>query len=117
MAGETARCVPALTVITQQTVHQTLINIDTVFARQVYFKAFIAGAFVCPQHILTHSILADIRVEGTLVNISSIAADARATGAQSQEISRALWWAGLAGLSVGVLDADTAALRLGNSSK
>lgn len=42
---------------------------NTVFARQVDLKAFIAGAFVCPQHVLTHSVLADVRVEGTLVNI------------------------------------------------
>lgn len=42
---------------------------NTVFACQVYLKAFIAGAFVCPQHILAYSILADVRIKGTLVDI------------------------------------------------
>ena len=42
---------------------------DTVFACEVDFKAVIAGALVRPQHVLTHSILAHLRVEGALVNI------------------------------------------------
>lgn len=42
---------------------------NTVFPCQVYFKTFIAGAFIRPHHVLTHSILADLRVKGTLVNI------------------------------------------------
>lgn len=42
---------------------------DAAFAREVYLKAFVAGAFECPQHILTHSILADVGVQGTLINI------------------------------------------------
>lgn len=42
---------------------------DTIFARQVDLKTLVAGAFVCPQHVLTHAVLADFRVEGTLVNI------------------------------------------------
>lgn len=110
LTGETAWCVSAQTVVTQLPVYQTFINIDAVFARQVYFKAFIACAFVCPQHVLTHPILADVRVEGTLIDISPIAGYANTIGAQSQELSRALWWAGLAGLSIGVLCAGAAAL-------
>lgn len=42
---------------------------NAAFARQVHLKAFIAGAFVCPQHVLTHTILTDVRVKGALVDI------------------------------------------------
>lgn len=40
-----------------------------VFARQVHLEAFVARAFVRPQHVLTHAILADVGVKGALVNI------------------------------------------------
>lgn len=117
LAGETPRRVPALTIFAEQPVHQTLIDINAAFPCQVYFKTFIAGAFVRPQHVLTYSVLTDVRVEGTLINISSITGRSDASGAQSQELGRALWWARLAGLSVGVFCAGTAALRLGHSPK
>lgn len=42
---------------------------NAVFPRQVHLIAFVARAFVGPQHVLTHAILADVGVEGTLVNI------------------------------------------------
>lgn len=42
---------------------------NTVFARVVHLKAGIAVAFERPQHVLTDSILTDIRVQGTFVYI------------------------------------------------
>lgn len=42
---------------------------NTVFACQVDLKAFVAGAFVCSPHVLTDAILAQVRIEGTLINI------------------------------------------------
>lgn len=42
---------------------------DAVLPRQVHLEAFVACAFVGPEHVLTHAILADVGVEGTLVNI------------------------------------------------
>lgn len=117
LTGETAWCVPAQAVVTQMPVHQTLIDVDAVFSCQVYLEAFVAGALVCPQHVFTHTILANVRVEGTFIDISAITSYARATGAQSQKLSRALRWTWLAGFSVGVFSAGTTALRLGHSSK
>lgn len=42
---------------------------NAAFARQVHLIAFVAGAFVRPQHVLTHAVLADFGVEGALVDI------------------------------------------------
>lgn len=42
---------------------------DAAFARQVHLVAFVAGAFVRPQHVLTHAILADVGVQSALVDI------------------------------------------------
>lgn len=42
---------------------------DAVLPRQVHLKAFVARALVRPQHVLAHAILADVGVEGALVNI------------------------------------------------
>lgn len=42
---------------------------DAAFARRVHLVAFVAGAFVRPQHVLTHAVLADVGVESALVDI------------------------------------------------
>lgn len=42
---------------------------DAAFARQVHLVAFVAGAFVRPQHVLTHAVLADVGVESALVDV------------------------------------------------
>lgn len=45
---------------------------DAAFARQVHLIAFVAGAFVRPQHVLTHAVLADVGVESALVDICEV---------------------------------------------
>lgn len=117
LTGEAARSVSAQAVLTKAPIHEALVDIDAVFASQINLKAFIACAFVCPQHVLTHSILADVRVQCTFVNISPISGNTATTGTQSQELRRALWRTGLAGLPVGILRVGTAALRLGHCPK
>lgn len=42
---------------------------DAAFPRQVHLVAFVAGAFVRPQHVLTHAVLAEVGVESALVDI------------------------------------------------
>lgn len=42
---------------------------DAALARQVHLIAFVAGAFVRPQHVLTHAVLADVGVQSALVDI------------------------------------------------
>lgn len=114
LTGEAARGVPAQAVLTEAPVHEALVNVNAVFACQVDLEAFIASAFVRPQHVLTHSILADVRVQGTFIYISPISSDATTVWTQSQELRGALWRTGLAGLPVGILRVGTAAFRLGH---
>lgn len=42
---------------------------NAVFARQVHLEALVAAAFVRPQHVLAHSVVTDVWVQGAFVNI------------------------------------------------
>ena len=41
----------------------------TALPSDVHLKACVAVTLVSPQHVLTHPVMTDVRVQGTLVNI------------------------------------------------
>ena len=41
----------------------------TALPSDVHLKACVAVTLVCSQHVLTHTVMTDVRVQGTLVNI------------------------------------------------
>lgn len=109
-AGVAAGRVTAQSVVTQQHVDRTLINIDTVLAADVRLVADVADAAVTAPQVFTNPIGADVGVKSALVDISSISCDPDPAATESLEFSRGLGRAGLARLPEAMVRAGTAAL-------
>lgn len=86
-AGVGAWGVSAQAIVTQQPVHQTLIDINTVFATSVRFITNVADAAITSSQILTDAVLTNIWIQGALIDISAISCNANATTTYSLEFS------------------------------
>lgn len=86
-AGVGARSVSAQTVVTKQTIHQTLIDVNTVFATGVRLVTNVTDAAITSSQVLTYAVLTNFWVQGTLIDVSAISCNANATAAYSLELS------------------------------
>lgn len=86
-AGVGARSVSAQTVVTKQTVHQALIDVNTVFATGVRLITDVTDAAVASSQVLAYAVLTNVRVQGTLIDVSAISCNADTTAAHSLELS------------------------------
>lgn len=86
-AGVGARSVSAQTVVTKQTVHQTLIDVNTVFPTGVRLVTDVTNAAVASSQVLTYAVLTNVRVQGTFIDVSAISCNANPTAAYSLKLS------------------------------
>lgn len=86
-AGVGAGSVSAQAIVTQQPVHQTLIDINTVFATGVGFITNVTDAAITSSQILTDAILTNIWIQGALIDISAISCNTNTTATNSLEFS------------------------------
>lgn len=86
-AGVGAWSVSTQAVVAQQAVHQTLIDIDTVFATRVRFITNVADAAITSSQILTNAILTNVWIQGALIDVSAISCNANATATNRLEFS------------------------------
>lgn len=86
-AGVGAGSVSAQAIVTQKPVHQTLIDINTIFTASVRFIAYVADAAITSSQILTDAVLTNIWIQCALIDISAISCNTNATATNSLEFS------------------------------
>lgn len=81
------RSVSAQSIVTEQAVHQTLIDVNTVLPTCIRFIADVADAAVASSQVFADAILANVWVQGALVYVSAISRDPNSTAAHRLELS------------------------------
>lgn len=110
--GVASRCVSTHAVVTQQAVHQTLINVHAVLPTSIRLITDITDATVAPAQILANPILTYVWIQSAFVYISSVCSDPRSTAAHRLELGGVERWAGLARLSETMFRVGAAAFGL-----